>query len=230
MRAVIVANGPLPKPPFPRPRITSEDLVVCVDGGAGNALAMGLEPRVVIGDMDSMEAELRRHLEGEGCLFVEYPSRKDETDSELAVRYALSEGATELVLLAALGGRIDHTLANVMLLAIPELSQVSARMIDGNQELVLVRDEILIEGRPGETISLLPLAGDAVGIQTEGLEYPLSDGSLKFGAGRGVSNVLVAPRARVQVGGGLLLLVHHHRPLEDDGPDTKGGRHERDNG
>jgi thiamine pyrophosphokinase len=230
MRAVIVANGPLPKPPFTQPRITNEDLVVCVDGGAGNALALGLEPSVVIGDMDSIEAELRRHLEREGCLFVEYPSRKDETDSELAVRYALSEGATELVLLAALGGRIDHALANVLLLAIPELSQISARIIDGNQELMLVRDEILIEGRPGDTVSLLPLAGDAVGIQTGGLEYPLSDGSLKFGAGRGVSNVLVAPRARVQVGGGLLVLVHHHRPLEDDGSEAQGGTHERDNG
>jgi len=216
MRAVIVANGPLPRPPFPRPQVTNEDLVVCVDGGAGNALALGLEPRVVIGDMDSIDAELRRHLEREGCLFVEYPPRKDETDSELAVRYTLSEGATELLILAALGGRIDHTLANVLLLAIPELSSVSARVIDGNQELVLLRDEILIEGWPGDTISLLPLGGDAVGIRTEGLEYPLTNDSLQFGASRGVSNVLVARRAKVQVGDGLLLLVHHHRPSEDD--------------
>ncbi len=229
MRAVIVANGPLPRPPFPRPLVTSEDLVVCVDGGAGNALALGLEPRVVIGDMDSIDGELRRHLEREGCLFVEYPSRKDETDSELAVRYALSEGATELLILAALGGRIDHSLANVLLLAIPELSSASARMIDGNQELVLLRDEILIEGRPGDTISLLPLGGDATGISTEGLEYPLTDDSLEFGASRGVSNVLVAPRARVQVGDGLLLLVHHHRPSEDNGAYEKEGGHERDN-
>ncbi len=230
MRAVIVANGPLPRPPIPRPRITSEDLVVCVDGGAGNALALGLEPSVVIGDMDSIDPELRRHLEGEGCLFVEYPSRKDETDSELAVRYALSEGATELLILAALGGRIDHTLANVMLLAIPELSSVSARMIDGNQELALLRDEILIEGRPGDTVSLLPIGGDAVGVHTEGLEYPLTDESLQFGASRGVSNVLVASRARVRVRDGLLLLVHHHRPLDDNGAHAKEGEHERDHG
>jgi thiamine pyrophosphokinase len=230
MRAVIVANGPLPRPPFPRPRITSEDLVVCVDGGAGNALALGLNPSVVIGDMDSIDAELRQHLGREGCLFVEYPSRKDETDTELAVRYALSEGATELLILAALGGRIDHTLANVMLLAIPELSSASARMIDGDQELVLLRDEILIEGRPGDTISLLPLGGDAVGIRTEGLEYPLSDESLQLGASRGVSNVLVGPHARVRVGDGLLLMVHHHRPLDDNEAYAKEGENEQDHG
>lgn len=229
MRAVIVANGPAPRPPFPRPRITDEDMVVCVDGGAGNAMALGLEPHVVIGDMDSIEADLRRHLEREGCLFVEHPSRKDETDSELAVRYALSQGATELILLAALGGRIDHTLANVMLLAIPELAQIPARVIDGNQELLVVRDEVLIEGRPGDTVSLLPLTADAVGIHTEGLEYPLSDGTLEFGAARGVSNVLVAPQARVRVQSGLLLLIHSHRPSEGDLPETNGGCRERDN-
>ena len=223
MRAVIVANGPMPRPPFPRPRITDEDMVVCVDGGASNALALGLEPHVVIGDMDSIEADLRRHLEREGCLFVEHPTRKDETDSELAVRYALSQGATELILLAALGGRIDHTLANVMLLAIPELAQIPTRVIDGDQELVVVRDEVAIEGRPGDTISLLPLTADAVGVHTEGLEYPLRDDTLRFGATRGVSNVLVAAQARVRVESGLLLLIHLHRPLECGLPETNGG-------
>jgi thiamine pyrophosphokinase len=229
MRAVIVANGPMPRPPFPRPVIRDEDLVICVDGGAGNALAMGLEPQVVIGDMDSIEAELRKHLEGEGCLFVEYPPRKDETDSELAVKYALSRGAIELILLAVLGGRIDHTLANVMLLAIPELEGIATRVLDGNQEVALVRDDVLIDGRPGDTISLLPLTADAVGVCTEGLEYPLRDSTLKFGAARGVSNVLVGSQARVRVGEGLLLLIHSHQPLESGVPEVDGGRHERDN-
>lgn len=224
MRAVIVANGPMPKPSYPVVRVGDEDLVICVDGGAGNALAMGLPPQVVIGDMDSMETELREHLEREGCRFVEHPARKNETDSELAIRYALAEGATELVLLAALGGRLDHTLANVMLLAIPELSRVGARLIDGNQEVLLIRDEITIEGRPGDVVSLLPISADVEGIHTEGLEYPLRDGTLRLGAARGVSNVLLAPRARISVEQGLLLLVHHHQmPSEDDLSPSEGG-------
>ncbi len=211
MRAVIVANGPMTRLPLAELHLGEDDLVVCVDGGVQNALALGLRPHVVIGDMDSIEPEVRRRLELEGVRLVAHPPRKDETDSELAVRYALAEGATDLVLLAALGGRIDHTLANVMLLAIPELEGVRARLVDGNQELLLVRDEGFIEGRPGETVSLLPLAGDATGVYTEGLEYALHDGVLKFGAARGVSNVLVASQARVEVREGLLLLVHHHQ-------------------
>lgn len=228
MRAVIVANGPTVKPPVPSLMVGDDDLVVGVNGGARNALELGLKPQVVIGDMDSMETELRERLEEEGCRFVEHPSRKDETDSELAVRYVLSQGATELILLAALGGRIDHTLANVMLLAIPELRPVSARLIDGNQEVLLIRDKVLIEGHPGDKVSLLPLSGDAAGIETEGLEYPLRHGTLTFGAARGVSNVLTAPQASVQVERGLLLLVHHHRNPSsiDSGIDAHGGSNE----
>ncbi len=211
MRAVIIANGPLPKPPPDQHLVGDEDLVVCVNGGVENALALGLMPRVVIGDMDSMEMPLQEWLREEGCRFIQYPSRKDETDSELAVRYALSQGATELIMLGALGGRIDHTLANVMLLALPELEGVKVRLIEGNQEVLLIRDEVVIEGQPGDTLSLLPLSPDVVGIYTEGLEYPLRDGRLRFGAARGVSNVLTAPQARVRVGRGLLLAVHHRR-------------------
>ncbi|MDH4207986.1 MAG: thiamine diphosphokinase [Anaerolineae bacterium] len=227
MRAVIVANGPMPQPPLPELHVGERDLVVVVDGGARNALGLGLQPHVVLGDLDSMEPELRQHLDQEGVQFVAYPARKDETDSELAVKYALDRGATDLVLLGALGGRIDHALANIMLLAIPQLEGVRARMIDGSQELTLIRDEAVIEGNPGDVISLLPLAGDATGIHTEGLEYTLHGETLKFGAARGVSNVLAAPLARVRVGAGLLLLVHQHQaPAEKRGLDVQGGYHD----
>jgi thiamine pyrophosphokinase len=227
MRAVIVANGPMPEPPYPEVRVGDDDLVICADGGAGNALAMGFQPQVVIGDLDSMEAGLREHLEKEGCRFVEHPARKDETDSELAIRYALAEGATEVVVLAALGGRLDHTLANVMLLTVPELGNVGARLVDGNQEVLLIRDEITIKGRPGDVVSLLPISAHAEGIRTEGLEYPLHDGTLRLGAARGVSNLLVAPRARISVKHGLLLLVHQHQvPSEDDLSPSQGGSDE----
>ena len=225
MRVVIIANGPMPKPPLNRHLLEENDLVVCVDGGAKIAMALGFKPQVVIGDLDSMEMPLREQLLEEGCRFVEHPPRKDETDSELAVRYALAQGATELIMLGALGGRVDHTLANVMLLALPELEGVKARLLEGDQEVLLIRDEVLIEGRSGDTVSLLPLSGDVTGIYTEGLEYPLHNGTLKFGAARGVSNVLTAPQARVRVGGGLLLAVHHRRlPSGDDLGNSDGGR------
>ncbi len=223
MRIVIIANAPMLKLPLYRNLVGDKDLVVCVNGGVRNALALGFEPQIAIGDMDSMEVALRDRLQEEGCRFVEYPSRKDETDLELAVRYALSQGASELIMLGALGGRVDHTLANVMLLALPELERVKVRLVEGDQEVFLIRDETVIEGQPGDILSLLPLSGDVVGIYTERLAYPLHDGTLKFGAARGVSNSLTAPRARVRVGRGLLLAVHHRRPPSDQGRGDLGG-------
>ncbi len=224
MRVVIIANGPLLRPPLYRPVVEKNDLIVCVDGGASKALELGFKPQVVIGDMDSMRVSLREQLQEEGCRFFEYPSRKDETDSELALRYALSQGATELIMLGALGGRIDHTLANVMLLALPELQDVKVRLVEGDQEVLLIRGEVVIEGQLGDTLSLLPLSGDVVGIYTEGLEYPLHDGTLRFGAARGVSNTLVASQARVRVEKGLLLAVHHRRlPSDLDRQNLDGG-------
>lgn len=211
MRVVIVANGPMLETPLRGATMGEIDLVVCVDGGARHALALGLRPDAVVGDMDSMEPTLQRRLEDEGVRLVRFSSHKDETDLELAVNHALAEGGTDLVFLAALGGRIDHTLANLMLLASPELKDITARMIEGNEELYLVRKEAIIEGESGDTVSLLPLTEDAVGIYTEGLEYPLQDGVLKFGAARGVSNTLLGSKARVRLREGLLLVVHHHQ-------------------
>ncbi len=208
MRAVIIANGPMPKAALYERLIATNDLIVCVDGGVKNALALGFKPQVVVGDLDSLDPGLRKQLEEAGCRFVDHPSRKDATDSELAVLYALSQGATEIVMLGALGGRIDHALANVMLLALPELKGIKARIIDVGQEILLIGDEAEIDGEPGDTLSLLPLTGDVTGVYTQGLEYPLQGGTLKFGAARGVSNVLTAPRATVRVGRGLLLAVH----------------------
>jgi thiamine pyrophosphokinase len=212
MHAIIVANGPMPQPAIHRWTFSENDRVICVDGGVMNALSLGLKPDVVVGDLDSLDVSVRKRLQEEGCLFIQHPSRKDETDSELAIRYALSQGANELTILAALGGRIDHALANVMLLALPELANIKARLIEGAQEVLLIRDQAVIEGVPGDIVSLLPLTADASGVHTEGLEYALHDGTLKFGAARGVSNVLTAPQARVRLAKGLLLAVHHHRP------------------
>ena len=210
MRAIIIANGQIHDGDFLRSLVAPTDLVICADGGVSNALALGLQPQVVIGDLDSFDSDLQAQLEGEGCQVLVYPARKDETDLELALYYAIDIGVDEILILGALGGRIDQTLANVLLLALPELRSVQARILDGRQEVFLIRDEALVEGQVGDTLSLLPLTEEVTGIYTEGLEYPLENGTLYLGPALGVSNTLTAPQARVRVGQGLLLAVIIH--------------------
>ena len=211
MRAIIIANGQIHGGDFLRSLVAPTDLVVCADGGASNAIALGLAPDVVIGDLDSLDESLRSRLEKMHCQFIVHPTRKDETDLELALYYAIEHGVDEILILGALGGRIDQTLANVLLLALPELRSVKVKILDGKQEVFLVRDEALIEGQVGDTLSLLSLTEEVAGICTEGLEYPLENGTLYLGPARGISNVLTAPQARVRIGQGLLLavVIHH---------------------
>ncbi|MBM4431840.1 MAG: thiamine diphosphokinase [Chloroflexi bacterium] len=208
MRAIIVANGSAAKGENYQHLVRIDDWVIAADGGASVALKMGLHPRLVVGDLDSLPARLRSRLEKLGCSFVLYPARKDETDTELAIRYALAQGAEEIVLLGATGGRLDHTLANVFLLGLPALGHVRARIVAGGTQIWLLRggQELELPGEPGDTVTLLPLGQDAVGITTTGLEWALQNDTLPFGPARGVSNVLVSSTARVALREGLLLV------------------------
>ncbi len=210
MRAIIIANGQIHEGDFYRSLVVPTDLVICADGGASNALALGLQPQVVIGDLDSLDSNLQAQLEADGCQVLAYPARKDETDLELALRYAIERGVDEILILGALGGRIDQTLANVLLLALPELRYVKAKILGGRQEVSLIRDAALIEGQVGDTFSLLPLTEEVTGIYTEGLEYALENATLYLGPSRGISNVLTSSQARVRIDRGLLLAVVIH--------------------
>jgi len=210
MRALVFANGVFSDPQQAQDLVRPDDLVIAADGGARHALAIGVTPQVVIGDLDSLSTDDLARLERAGARVERYSPRKDETDLELALQYAAREGATEIIILAALGGRLDQTIANLLLLALPELESVDVRIVDGAQEALLIRSQALIEGRPGDTVSLIPLGGDAEAVTAEGLEWPLHKDTLRFGPARGVSNVLTERQARVQVRKGALLCVITH--------------------
>ena len=207
MRAIIVAKGDVEEGERYDHLLRLGDLVIAADGGAAVAQQMGLKPQVVIGDMDSIHPQHRARLEKSGCLFVSCSPQKDETDTELAVQYALERGAQEILLLGAIGGRLDHTLANVFLLGMPDLQGVKASIVAGDTQVWLVRDALEITGQPGDIVTLLPLGQDAVGVSTNGLEWELHDDTLRFGPARGVSNVMTSSQARVSLRGGLLLVV-----------------------
>ena len=210
MRAIIFANGEFPDPQGAYNLLRPDDLIIAADGGTQHALAAGVMPHIVIGDLDSLAPDEQARVEAAGTRIIRFSPRKDETDLELALLHAAGAGATEIVILAALGGRLDQTIANLLLLALPELSGLDVHIVEGAQTVFLVRDEALIEGQIGDTVSLIPLGGDAVGVTTEGLEWPLHEETLRFGPARGVSNVLAVERARVRVRRGLLLCVVTH--------------------
>jgi thiamine pyrophosphokinase len=211
MRTIIIANGERPTQDAIQYWLRPDDRIVCADGGAQHALALGLRPDVVIGDLDSLDEPAQVQLAALGARFVVHPTAKDETDLELALLLAAQEGATEIVVLGGFGGRLDQTVANVLLLTLPQLAGVSVRIADGEQEAFIIHNTTTIQGQLGDTLSLIPLGGDVEGVITTGLLYPLRDETLRFGPAHGVSNVFTATVAQVTVRRGMLLAIHSRK-------------------
>jgi thiamine pyrophosphokinase len=210
LRAVIVAAGSIDNPQRDRNRIQAEDFIIAADGGAAYSRLLGIQPDVIIGDLDSLDQDLLQHYRQLDINIITHPTHKDATDLELAIKYALQHEADEIIVLGALGERWDHSLGNILLLANPEFQEVTIRMVSGPVEIGLIQapQSYQLTGTRGDLVSLIPIHGDASGITTHGLEYSLQDGRLKFGATRGISNTLTAESASISVQQGMLLCLH----------------------
>lgn len=210
MNALIIANGETENLTAWRAEIAQAGLVVAADGGARNARALGLAPHVLVGDADSLDEATAGWLAQQGARIVRHPAEKDETDLELALLYAVDAGAAEIAIVGAWGGRPDQAIANLLLLAHPRLAGRRVRLLGAGYELQLLRggQELSLAAAPGDTVSLLPLGGDAHGVRTAGLRWELAGDTLRLGPARGVSNRAAAAVVRVRLEEGMLLVVH----------------------
>jgi thiamine pyrophosphokinase len=185
-------------------------LVIAADSGVDHAYAIGLRVDVAIGDFDSISTEGLARAESEGARIERHPVVKDHTDLELALDEAIRLGGTDIVVLGVGGGRLDHLLANVLLMASPRFSECRLTAFDGAGRVHVVHGgepATSLPGEVGELVTLLPVGGTASGITTEGLRYPLRGDSLSPGTSRGVSNVIAAVPASVQLDDGVLIAV-----------------------
>ncbi len=212
---LVFANGVLADIGWLPPILARAAAVIAADGGLRHLLALGRRPDVLIGDLDSLPPGV--NPETAAGKVIRYPRDKDETDLELALLYAVDHYPdAEVFVVGGAGGRLDHLLANVLLLAHPRLLGRPVRFVDDRQTAWVVSadapgvlpGETLIRGTPGDIVSLLPLGGPARVAATSGLRWPLRDEVLAFGPARGVSNVLTAESATVRLDQGAVLCVH----------------------
>ncbi len=206
--AWIFVNGDFIDYVYLRTAIQPGDLVVSADGGLRHLRHLNLLPDWVVGDLDSIDSEQRNWLRERGVQVEQHPPEKNETDLELALERAVREGAQHIRIVAAQGARLDHTLANLFLLTLPELRSLDVRLDDGREEVFLIEDERAVEGQPGDLVSLLPLGAPAEGVTTEGLYYPLKSETLYADRTRGISNVMLSERAIVRLERGRLICIH----------------------
>lgn len=208
MSIVVVANGEIEDKTWAVSVLKAATLIVAADGGAAHLLALGFRPELVIGDLDSFPAGLGPLWQAAGTRFITAPRAKDETDLELALLYVADHYQEEIIILGGLGGRLDQTLANLMLLAHPKLRSRPVRLLTPFQTAWLITHFSQIEGEIGDLLSLIPLSGDALVMATTGLQWPLHQETLYFGPARGISNVLIQPKATIAIENGLVLGVH----------------------
>ncbi len=207
-RAVLFANGEIGSYRFIDEFLNNKTFLVAVDGGLRHLLSIHQIPDLLIGDLDSVTPEQIDSMASQAVEIQRFPIEKNETDLELALLEVTRRGYEEIFLVGALGGRIDQTLANLFLLQLPELAGLKIVVIDGTQELFVIRDRAQITGAPGDTLSLLPLTGSAEGVTTVGMRYPLVNETLYPDRSRGISNEMLESKAFVTLSKGTLLCVH----------------------
>lgn len=209
----VLSGAPLSDPPSALRWVPPPDRVVAADGGSALAVRLGVKPDLVVGDLDSIAPDLLAELIAVGAQLEKYEHQtKLETDTELAALAALRWRPKRIIILGAIGGRLDHALANVLMLSHPAFVQLDVTLVEDNHEVFLAKPGRWngLRGRKGDLLSLLPIGEDAHGVKTENLAYPLTGETLQFGRGRGVSNELVEDTARVWLDDGKLLVVLTH--------------------
>ena len=203
---VVVSGG---EPPDPRAASAAPlgAPVVAADKGLEHALSLGLDVTLAVGDFDSASPEAVTVAESAGVRIERHPEEKDATDLELALDAAAALGPRRILVLAGEGGRLDHQLSTLLLLASDRYAPVEVDALVGPTRVHVVRGARTLEGTPGELVSLLAVGGAAEGVTTEGLEYPLRGETLEAGTSRGISNVFAADTAHVSVENGVLLAL-----------------------
>jgi thiamine pyrophosphokinase len=209
-RILIFANGELPSLEAARGLVRVDDLLIGADGGTRYILELGLTPHSIVGDLDSVSFDLQPLID-KGVQIAQFPGDKDETDLELTINHALTFHPDQIVIVAALGERLDQTLGNIGLISDMRLSSLDVRIDDGVEEALFCRDQVQVRGRSGDLVSLIPWQGEVAGVRTEGLKWPLKSETLYPQKTRGISNEMLGAEATVTIDSGLLLVVHRRQ-------------------
>lgn len=184
-------------------QIDSETFIICADGGYENALKFGVKPDIAMGDFDTIDSNSVKV-----CEKVVYPPEKDDTDTMIAVKTALERGYDDITITGGLGGRLDHTIANIQTLVyISEHGADGRIMGDDDSVMILKNSSGIYERREGYKFSLFSMTEKSSGITTKGLKYNLDNGELKYSFPLGVSNEIISESCEIEIKNGILLII-----------------------
>lgn len=207
MDIMIVANGDIKSMDFLRSAIAGRDYVICVDGAAKYFMCLNIYPNLLVGDLDSIDKKTLEWVQRNDIKVRQFPREKDMTDTELAVEFALKQNPKKITIAGAIGLRFDHSLGNIMLLYKIHKAGVDVAIIDETNYITVTSDVLTMRCRTGQTVSIIPIGGDAKGVTLQGLKYPLTDHNVEMGSSLGISNESIAEKIVISVKEGVLLVA-----------------------
>lgn len=187
----------------------SFDYTIAVDGGIAYASMLGMTPDLLLGDFDTIDKNTLEEYRQKKIEMLEFPPKKDYTDTHLALITALDKKPESITILSGTGTRMDHTLANIGLLTLAVEQKVPVEMIDANNRIRMIDDQLILEKceQRKTYISLLPYTEKVTGITLTGFQYPLENAELTIGISRGISNELVEKQGMISMKQGKLLVI-----------------------
>lgn len=207
MNVLIVCSGNIKDYTYYEKYLRESDFIICVDGGAEHLRKFARMPDLLLGDFDSIKKSDFEYYKQNGVTVKEFPKEKDMTDTELAIDIAIEKGCSLITIIGGLGGRFDHSLANVFLLKKMLDRGVHGKILNEQNQIEIIDRSIVLEARKQWKVTLIPLTQKVIGVSTDGLYYALDDETILFGTSLGVSNEFSKDTAKISIQEGLLLVI-----------------------
>ena len=207
-KTLIIANGILPPKNIVEQIVSTSDYIICADGGANTAKRFGVQPDIILGDMDSISMYTRKHFHRVPFLFI---PDQTSTDLEKALDYCIKQRISKVDVLGGIGSRTDHTTGTLGCFK-KYGSKLHLRIFDMEGVITLIRKKVVLKMIFGEKLSLIPL-DRCTGVTTKKLKYKLSNAVLELGVAEGISNAAEAKRVSISVKTGTLLLYRFYSYL-----------------
>lgn len=206
-KGLIVASGKINDLNMLKEQIDLHDYILCADGGIRYLYEMNTDIDAIIGDLDSVDEKFSTFIKKNNISIIQYPVEKDETDTELAIEYLIEQECNNITLMGVMGSRMDHTLANILLLKRLSKMNIKGKIIDENNSIVLLSDYLKLERKKHHYISIIPITHSGVVVSLKGFYYPLKESLIEYGTTLGISNKIIDDVGEIFIKKGEALII-----------------------
>lgn len=206
MKGLIISSGIINDNTRLKKEIDTSDFILCADAGVEHLIELDIKPDLVIGDLDSISQLGLDYIKHNNVPIYKFPSIKDDTDTALALEYLIEKGFDEITLMGVTGTRIDHTMANILLLNTLLEKGIKGKIVDGHNIIQLIDDYLEIEYIENSFVSIIPINEEGLEVSLEGFFYNLKREIIKFGSTYGISNKIIENCGKIKIHKGKALI------------------------